>query len=219
MRGGLVTIGLLFLIVANDCNEKNPHPPALNNPVHDISDTVLDARQNELLLTYPTVNSGNASTFWQGSLNLSQRVEFAGGTQALEEVEKANNWHAIQSVNLIHGSEPTEPSAHQFNTEVTWDKLAPEHFKSLPHWSEHIALLHPGQYGYQQNQEGNPFLGIVVLFNNGVSDTGQLGGQYHIDFRSLFGHYFPENGDIGNPDNYKSYVDWYGYIDNFVPAQ
>jgi len=218
MRGAPVIVGLLFVIAVKACNEKHS-PPAPIKPVHDIAYTALHARQNELFLTYPTVSSENASTFWQSGLNLSQRVEFGGGTQAIEQVEKANNWHAIQSINVIHGSEPTESSPHQFNTEVTWDKLAPEHFKSLPHWSEHIALLHPGQYGYQQNQEGDPFLGIVVLFNKEPSNTGQLAGQYHIGFRSLFGHYFPENGDIGNPDNYKSYVDWYGYIGDFVPAE
>jgi len=215
-----VVICLTLVVTAKGC-QQSPHPPSPPaNPVHDIAYSMLDSRQSELFLTYPGVNSGNAGTVWQAPpFDLSQRVEFAGGTQAMEEVEKAANWRAIETITKIHGSEPNQPSEQQFNIEVTWDKLAASRFESLPHWSTHIALLHPGQYGYQQNQEGNPFLGMVVLFDEKPSNPDQPGGQFHIGFRSFFGHYEPENGDIGNPDNYKLYAQWYGYIGNFVPAQ
>jgi len=170
-----------------------------------------------LFLAYPGVDATNAKNVWKSILNVSQRVEFAGGVQAIEEIEQTNKWQAILSVAKIHGSEPDAPSEQQFNNEVVWNKDADAHFQSLPCWSVHIALLHPGQHGYQENRDGDPFLGIVVLFDDSPADPNKPGGQFHIGFRSFFSHYFPENGDIGNSDNYARYQKWYGYIDSFVP--
>jgi hypothetical protein len=217
MRNTLTLVLVSLIIAARACNQGGsaPKPPA--NPVHDIEYNSLDSRQNGLLLLYPGVNAGNASTFWMNSLDLSQRVEFAGGIQAVELVEKANKWQALDSVTSTHGGVPNAPSEQQFNNQVIWDKDAPDRLGNLPNWSEHIALLHPGQYGYQENRDGNPFLGLIVLFDENPANPNQLSGQFHIDFRSFFGHYEPENGDIGNPDNYKLYTTWYGYIGNFVP--
>jgi len=192
-----------------------PPPPA--NPVQDISYTVLDTRQNNLFQSYPGVSVANAQAFWTNSLDLSQRIEFAGGVLAIEKIEKAHNWQAITTVTKIHGSAPSLPSEQQFNNEVLWDKNAVTHFKKLPCWGTHIALLHPGQYGYQENRDGDPFLGLVVLFDENPADPNQPGGQFHIGFRSFFGHYEPENGDIGNAENYQLYERWYGLVDSFLP--
>jgi hypothetical protein len=211
-------LGLLLLTVSARCCHRSGHvPPPPANPVQDIFYNVLDSRQKGLLLAYPGVNAANAQTFWTNSLDLSQRVEFAGGVYAIEKIENAHKWKAIISVTNIHGSDPNAPSEQQFNNEVVWDKDAATHFEKLPCWSEHIALLHPGQYGYQENRDGNPFLGIVVLFDEKPANPNQPGGQFHIGFRSWFGHYEPENGDIGNTENYQLYERWYGLIDSFVP--
>jgi hypothetical protein len=154
-----------------------------------------------------------------GSLSLSQRVEFAGAIQAIQQTEKAHGWQALETVTKIHGSDPSAPSEQQFNNEVVWNQDAPSHFEKLPCWSEHIALLHPGQFGYQENRDGDPFLGLVVLFDEDPANPTRPSGQFHIGFRSFFGHYEAVNGDIGNSDNYKLYERWYGYIDSFLPAQ
>jgi hypothetical protein len=45
-----------------------------------------------------------------------------------------------------------------------------------------------------------------VLFNK-----DETSGQFHIGFRSIFDHYFPENSDITK--NYTLYCKWYGAID------
>jgi hypothetical protein len=141
-------------------------------------------------------------------------VEFAGGTKALMKAEAHHRWQDIVSITTIYGSDPNDPSADQFNTQVIWSKDAAAHFKSLPGWTEHLALLHPGQYGYQENRDGNPFWGIVVLFDE---DRSKSDGQFHIDFRSLFEHYEAVNGDIGNKENYERYRTWYGTIGTFEP--
>jgi hypothetical protein len=216
MRSFVILAGLAIILLADCCRRSAPPPPP-PSPVHDIDYSVLDQRQTGIFLTYPGVNTGNASAFWTSPLDSSQRGEFAGGTQAIEEVEKAHKWRAIAGVTKIHGNEPNSPSEKQFNVEVVWDTDAPSHFAKLPHWTEHIALLHPGQYGYQENRDENPFLGLVVLFDENPSNPSQPGGQFHIGFRSWFGHYEPENGDIVNPENYELYATWYGYIDSYVP--
>jgi hypothetical protein len=190
-------------------------PPVPSNP--NLPYTALTARQAALFGAYPGVDSGNAGTFWANTLNLSQRVEFAGGSRVVIAAETARGWQAIMAIAKINGSEPNAGSADQFNTEVVWSKDAATHFKELPDWSEHIALLHPGQYGYQENRDGNPFLGMVVLFNQNPTDPNKVDGQFHIDFRSVFGHYEAENGDIGNQDNYRRYKRWYGPIGAFEP--
>jgi hypothetical protein len=202
------------------CCDRKPHapnPPA--NPVHEIAYNVLNPRQKGLFLTYPGVTPADASDFWMGSLSLSQRVEFAGAIQAIQQTEKAHGWQALETVTKIHGSDPSAPSEQQFNNEVIWNQDTPSHFEKLPCWSEHIALLHPGQFGYQENRDGDPFLGLVVLFDEDPANPTRPSGQFHIGFRSFFGHYEAVNGDIGNSDNYKLYERWYGYIDSFLPAQ
>jgi hypothetical protein len=210
---------VVFLIsVLKTCTPGQKPSTAPSSPVHDIVYNTLDSRQQGLFLTYPSVTSTNAGAYWMDPLNLSQRVEFAGGFQALElAVEKATNLHAVTAVTSIRGSEPGAASEDQFHNEVIWDKDAAARIKNLPHWSEHIALLHPGQYGYQENRDGNPFRGLVVLFDENAANPTQPAGQFHIDFRSFFSHYEPENGDIGNPDNYKLFTAWYGSIDDFAP--
>jgi hypothetical protein len=213
-------LGCLLLTASAKCCHRSGHvPPPPTNPVQDISYNVLDPRQNYLFLSYPGVNAANAQTSWTNSLDLSQRVEFAGGVYAVETIEKAHNWQAITTVTKIHGADPNLPSEQQFNNEVIWDKNAATHFEKLPCWGPHIALLHPGQYGYQENRDGNPFLGLVVLFDENPPNPDQPGGQFHIGFRSWFGHYEPENGDIGNVENYPLYERWYGLLDSYLPRQ
>lgn len=220
MRGSLAFAVVLLVPLLKACQPATKPPPPPANPMHDIAYDTLDSRQQALLLTYPSVTATNVNAYWTSPLNLSQRVEFAGGIQALElAVEKATSLHTVTSVASIHGSEPGAASEDQFNNQVVWDKDAPARIRDLPNWSEHIALLHPGQYGYQENRDGNPFLGLVVLFDESPANPLQPGGQFHIGFRSFFGHYEAENGDIGDPDNYKLYAAWYGYIGSFVPLQ
>jgi predicted HicB family RNase H-like nuclease len=190
-------------------------PPVPSNPI--LPYTALIAPQTALFAAYPGVASGNAESFWASTLNLSQRVEFAGASRAVIAAETAHGWQDILAVTKIDGSDPNATSEDQFNTSVVWSKDAAAHFRELPGWSEHLALLHPGQYGYQENRDGNPFWGIVVLFNQAPTDPNKVDGQFHIDFRSAFGHYEPENGDIGNKDNYQRYKIWYGPIGAFEP--
>lgn len=190
-----------------------PVPPS--NPVVPYSD--LNPRQIDLFQTYPGVTASSAPAFWSGSLNLSQRIEFAGGTRVLVNLETAHHWRALLGVTGVFGDDPAASSANQFNNQVVWAKDAAAHFSNLRGWSPHLALLHPGQYGYQENRDDNPFWGVVVLFDENPSDPDKVCGQFHIDFRSLFGHYEPENGDIGNAENYKRYRAWYGPLANFEP--
>lgn len=220
MRRGAILTCLALISALKSCDQTGPGPTPPLHPVHEIDYTVLDKRQSGLFLTYPGVNAAGAGVFWMGPpFDLSQRVEFAGGSKAIEEIENTAKWQALATIAKIHGSEPNSSSEEQFNIEVAWDKDAPSRFEKLPNWSEHIALLHPGQYGYQENRDGNPFLGLVVLFDENPANPNQPTGQFHIGFRSFFGHYEPENGDIGNPDNYRLYARWHGYIGSFVPAQ
>jgi hypothetical protein len=147
------------------------------------------------------------------SLEDSQRVEYAGGTHALTTMHMPPPpcWglNPLPSLNAIWGSRPDHPSAEQFHIEVNWSPKADDAFKSLNGWGLHIAWLHSGQYGFQENRNGNPFLGLVVLFE----EKNPQAGQFHIDFRSWFAHFFPNNGNIAK--NYKRYCRWYGRIDGY----
>ncbi|HYW44593.1 MAG TPA: hypothetical protein VE959_17160 [Bryobacteraceae bacterium] len=207
---------LALLLSAVSCSRICHTPPAsptsLNLPF-----SVLDTRQAGLFERYPNVQPADAAIFWANSLDQSQRVEYAGGTRVVIKVETDHKWQAVGAVTAIHGNEPDASSAQQFNTQVVWSKDAASHFRKLRHWSEHWALLHPGQYGYQENRDGNPFLGMVVLFNESPKDPDNVDGQFHIGFRSLFGHYEAENGDIGDKSNYQLYKCWYGPIPGFEP--
>lgn len=215
----LAFVGFLLLTISLRCCHKAGHvPPPPAHPVADIAYDVLDARERGLLLTVPTVTPANVQDYWAGTLNASQRVEFAAGINAVEEIENARHWQAIYAVTGISGKDPSASSEQQFNNQVLWEKHAAQHFERLPCWGVHIALLHPGQYGYQENRDGNPFLGMVVLFDEDPKDPNHPGGQFHIGFRSWLAHYEAENGDIGNPENYQLYGRWYGFFDSFMPG-
>jgi len=221
MRRAEILGCLVFLCVAGCCHRKGFQPTPPPTPAQDVAYSVLDARQTALFLTDPAVDAANPSNSWTGKLDVSQRVQFAGGTQAIVEVENAHMthpWRAIATVSAIKGSIPNASSEEQFHIDVTWNAGAEKHFQRLRCWTEHIAILHAGQYGYQENRDGNPFLGLVVLFNDSSStDPNQPSPQFHIGFRSFFGHYEPVNGDIADPDNFQLYQRWYGPIGNFVP--
>jgi hypothetical protein len=152
---------------------------------------------------------------WESSLDDSQRLEYAGGTQALSTVNilfpicKALG--ELSTVKAIFGGRPNQPSADQFNVQAGWLTDAGNKFKSLPNWSEHISWLHPGQYGYQENRDGSPFLGLITLFNQNQADVG----QFHIDFRT-WRHYGADNGNVAK--NYKTYCRWYGEINGYLPC-
>jgi hypothetical protein len=175
----------------------------------------LSGRQQTLFQSYSGCSASTCLQEWQ-KLTSSEELEFAGGTQALATVKleptPTNGLSEVDSVSKIHGSEPSQPSQNQFNVETNWELNAPNQFKNVPGWSKHIAILHKGQYGYQENREGDPFLGLVVLFDKKPDPKK---GQFHIDFRSWFAHYCPDNGNIAA--NYDEYVAWYDKIPGYSP--
>jgi len=172
----------------------------------------LNKCQSDIFGTLPTRPPAPPPTLWS-SLDDSQRLEYAGGTQALSKAPvpppPCAGLSQIPSVSTIWGSRPDLPSAEQFHLDVGWSTGARDAFKNLPGWGTHIALLHPGQFGFQENRDGNPFLGLVLLFDSENSEHG----QFHIGFRSFFSHYRPDNGNIAK--NYKKYCAWYGQIDGY----
>ncbi len=147
-------------------------------------------------------------------LTFSQRLEFAGATQGLanwcEKPTCQPGLEPVEKVNAIHGQgeDKTSPSADQFYLAVNWTEGSEQVFKSTPDWSVHWAVLHDGMHGYSENRNGDPFLGIVALF-----DQTEPVGQYHIGFRSIFDHYVAANADISQ--NYALYCEWYGAIKGF----
>ena len=75
------------LLVASgqgSCPRVGSKPNAPLHPVHDISYKALDTRERDLFLNYPRVTAANAKAYWLNPLNLSQRVEFTGGLQAIQ---------------------------------------------------------------------------------------------------------------------------------------
>jgi hypothetical protein len=176
----------------------------------------LSAQQQALFQSFSGCSSSACPGEWQ-KLNSTEQLEFAGGTQALQIVQlqptSLNGLDAVESVLHIHGSEPSQPSEKQFNVETNWKSGAPNQFEDAPGWSPHIAVFHPGQYGYQENREGNPFLGLVVLFDK---HPDVQSGQLHIDFRSWFAHFCSDNGNIAA--NYKKYAQWYGPLQGYSPV-
>jgi hypothetical protein len=176
----------------------------------------LSARQQSLFQGLSGCSPSTCPQEWQ-KLTSSEELEFAGGTQALGTVQleppSTYGLDAVQTVWKIDGSEPSQPSQYQFNVETNWEPSAPNQFKHVKGWSNHIAILHKGQYGYQENREGDPFLGLVVLFNK--KPTNPSRPQFHIDFRSWFAHYCPDNGNVAA--NYDEYVEWYGKISGYSP--
>ena len=175
----------------------------------------LSARQQSLFQAFSGCSSSTCPQEWQ-KLTSSEQLEFAGGTQALATVQlqptPTNGLDVVDGVWKVHGSEPSQPSQNQFNVETKWQLSAPNQFKHATGWSKHIAILHKGQYGYQENRDGDPFLGLVVLFDKKPSPRT---GQFHIDFRSWFAHYCPDNGNIAV--NYDEYVEWYGKLPGYSP--
>lgn len=168
---------------------------------------------------FQTLHTGIVSSGPQTWLALddSQRLEYAGGSQALTTTAipppPCKGLDQSRSLNAIWGARPNQSSADQFHIELDWIPKASDVFKSLPGWHKHISWLHPHQYGFGENRGGNPFLGLVVLFDK--NDPGV--GQFHIGFRSLFSHYFANNGNIEK--NYKRYCKWYGSINGYAPCQ
>jgi hypothetical protein len=178
-------------------------------PPQNIDFTALKPCQQVVFKSFPP-----GPRRWN-SLDDSQRLEFAGGTQSLITVATTSSaCRGLEEViesSGIFGSIPAAASAAQFHIDVKWAPGADEVFGAIRGWGPHLAWLHPGQKGYQQNQNGNPFLGIVVLFD--VNDRTM--GQFHIGFRSLFWHYLANNGNIAK--NYQKYCHWYGVINGYGP--
>jgi hypothetical protein len=114
------------------------------------------------------------------SLDDSQRLQFAGGTQSLNTIATAsspcNSLTEISSSRTIFGSISDAPSAAQFHIDVKWTPEAEQVFAGIKGWKPHLAWLHPGQHGFQENRNGNSFLGIVVLFD----DDHKTMGQFHV---------------------------------------
>lgn len=169
--------------------------------------------QQDLFLTYQRTPQAKA---WD-VLDSSQVIEFAGATQAL-----ANWWSpkdpppwpgldTVEGVREIQGSNPSSIwSWNKYYLGVVWKNGAEEQFRNSQWgkwWHRHICLFHWGQHGYQQNKNGNPFLGIVVLF-----DKDKPTGQFHIGMRTL-GHYLADNGNVAK--NYRTYCLWYGELKGY----
>jgi len=175
----------------------------------------LNAQQRALFQSYSGCLPSTCPELWE-KLNSSQQLEFAGSTQALGTItlqpSTVTGLDQVDALLQIHGSEPNQQSQDQFNVETKWKTSAPDQFADALGWSEHIAILHKGQYGYQENREDNPFLGLVVLFDKHPDPRK---GQFHIDFRSWFAHYCPDNGNISA--NYDEYITWYGRIPGYTP--
>jgi hypothetical protein len=173
----------------------------------------LSNDQQNLFKTYRPAE--DPRKVWDELQNLSKQVEFAAGTRALEQACGLSK--CVDSLKDIHGDlGESSPSADQFNVEVNWTQAALS-LEQLPGWSDHIAVLHENQFGYEENRDGNPFLGLVVLFDE-KHPPDKIHGQFHIGFRSWFAHYNRVNGNIDDYFNYECYCQWYGQFDAFKPA-
>ncbi len=199
-------VGLLILTLGL---AQYAHSQQINIPYEKLS-----ACQEKKFETFHTGALVPGSQTWK-SIDDSRRLEYFGGTQALNTVEIATRpcmgLEQLSSIQEIHALEPDAASAEQFNLVVNWLPGGDKAFGSANGWSGHLAWLHPGQYGYQENREGNTFLGLVVLFNKDEPKVG----QFHIGFRSGLSHYFADNGNIEK--NYKRYRKWYGEIEGYLP--
>ena len=143
-----------------------------------------------------------------GDLQASTQLEFAGATRALgswcpTQTHCQPGLDQVARINDIEGSKDGAKSVDQFFVGVEWKDASKEAFGNVPDWSPHWTALHDGMTGYSENRDGDPYLGLVVLF-----DATEPEGQFHIGFRSIFDHYFSVNGDIGQ--NYALYCEWYG---------
>jgi hypothetical protein len=155
--------------------------------------------------------------------NPSQELEFLGGTQALanwcdfDQPCKASlaaqlepGLEQVNAVQKVRGTLTNAPSEDQYNIEVAWQPGADKCFDRAYGWGIHLAQLHPGMYGYDQNKWNDSLLGLVVLFNGNDSKKG----QFHIGFGDLPDHYSADaNSNIER--NYRDYCGWYGPIKGY----
>jgi hypothetical protein len=199
----------------------NPCPPAPPGSVIQPAYSYLTPEQRSLFESFYKPSSCNPTDVWE-NLSASQRLEFAGGTQALYSIGDGLITSALKGLDpdavdnmspdatSIVGSVPFADSQNQFHIDVTWTGAAVNSFKRLRGWTEHISLLHPGMFGYQQNQDDIYSDGIVVLFKMNDHSTG----QFHIDMRFL-DHFAVDNGNIAA--NYVTYSRWYKTIPGYSP--
>lgn len=158
---------------------------------------------------------------WE-KVEYTKQLEFAGATQALSNwcvndrdcsslaaSDQRPGLDQVSKVTSVFGQDPSQASACQFNVKVTWNGGADQRFVNGYDWSYHPPWFHPGEFGYDQNKDGDSFLGLVVLFD----EKEKTPGQFHIGFQSLFSHLVPENSNI--EQNYALYCRWYGQIKNF----
>ena len=108
----------------------------------------------------------------------------------------------LAAINKIHGKIAHASSESQYNLEVKWVAGAEEAFRNAWGWTPHVSSLHAGMHGYQQEKNGDPFLGIVVLFKD--DDSSQ--GQFHVGFMDLWWHFLADNGNV--EENYFDYCHW-----------
>lgn len=204
---------------------KSPGNPVCPKPTVSVVQpaySYLSPEQKALFQSSYTPASCNPTDVW-GNLSASQRLEFAGGTQALYSLGNPLIASAVKGLDLdaylnmdpdetpIVGSVKDAQSQYQFHIDVTWTDTAADSFKHLKGWTEHISLLHPGMYGYQQNKDDIYSDGVVVLFKK-YDPTNT--GQFHIDMR-FFDHFAVDNGNIAA--NYPTYSGWYGAIPGYSP--
>src|SRR5882762_6560331 len=188
-----------------------PFATRLRTSTIPFSDLASD--QQSLFKTYRPAE--DPRKVWDELQDLSKQVEFAAGTRALEQA--CGLPKCVDSLKDIHGDLGNSSlSVNQFNVEVNWTQAALS-LEQLPGWSDHLAVLHQNQFGYEENRDGNPFLGLVVLFDE-KHPLDKIPGQFHIGFRSWFAHYNRVNGNIGDYFNYECYCEWYGQFDGFKPA-
>ena len=166
----------------------NPCPPVPPGSVIQPAYSDLTPEQQTLFESFYKPAGCNPTDVW-GNLSASQRLEFAGGTQALYSLGGGLISSALKGLDpdtvdnmspdatSIVGSVPFADSQYQFHIDVTWTGTAADSFKNLRGWTEHISLLHPGMFGYQQNKDDIYSDGMVVLFKTNDHSTG----QFHID--------------------------------------
>jgi hypothetical protein len=167
-----------------------------------------------------------AEAVWKG-WSPSQQLQYAGGTQALA------NWCAldprckasltahlepgleqVNTVQIVNSTVQNAQSADEYNIEVFWQPGADKCFENAFGWGTHMAQLHKGMYGYDQNKWNDSFLGLVVLFDRNDSKKG----QFHIGFGDGVDHYSAgANSNI--EQNYRDYCGWYGTIKGFKECE
>lgn len=186
----------------------------------------LSPAQQALIGAYCRTKPCQAALYWKDTLVDSQRLEFAGGTQALDKAKLKDQSSGLSKLSAILdkpappagppppseppvvGSVPTEKSQYQFHINAGWSAEAAKAFKNSG-WDCHLTWFHPGQFGYQQDIDW-PSSGLIVLFDLAPKTTG----QFHIDFR-FWRHFGADNGNVAA--NYVTYQDWYLAIPGYTP--